>query len=121
MLSQAAKITSGHGGNNILNNESEDSESEGEGAPLADLESTDEEGEGIGQAGEPYTLRERRIIGKRIAEHSKAEWEGMSMEDRWSIMRTKVSTNRMFFVLTYLVLASLTIIASYWLAVASTP
>lgn len=119
MLSQAARIASGRDGTNKDNNEGEESESEGEGAPLTDLESTDEEGEGIGQAGQPYTSRERRTIWEWIGQHSKGEWEGMSMEERWSIMKTKVPIK--YFVLAHFIFSSLTIIGSCLLAVASTP
>lgn len=75
MISQVANITSHSKSQCVPCNPREDSESEDEGSPLADLESMDEKGEDMGEAGSPYTIPEHRIIRKWIGEHSKAEWE----------------------------------------------
>lgn len=90
MLSRAAR--NARSAQDASDDPSKDVGSESEDEPLAALESTDEEGEEFGEFGEPYTLPERRIIGKCISQHSKSKWVHMSSDGRWQAMDKKVCT-----------------------------
>lgn len=75
--------------------DSED-ESDGDDEIVPSLESTDEEGEGFGEPSTAYTLRERRIIGKWMAQHSKTKWASMDGRERWEPVAKQVHNSGFF-------------------------